>query len=1305
LRVGQSLHEPSYESYVKLLRFLISGFWLSLATLIIVIGLLVSAARLLLPELGKYHDEVAAWVGEALGQPVKIGALGAGWHGLGPSLELRDVTVLDAAGKQPVLQCAAARIDINLWESLIQWQFEPGQLTVSGLRLAVVRRADGSIRVMGLGAAASQTAGDVPGEETLERWLQHQERLAIEDSSLEWRDLSAPGKTLEFSAVNLQLRNQEDRHRVDGSVDLPASLGRHLQVAADVRGDLFTPKAWLGKVFARGSALRLGDWWGDQARLGIASVQGTADFQAWSTWGDGVQQVEGDIHAQSLQVTPQAEAPAQADAPPPAHLALAGVRGGFRWQRRTAGWAVDVDHFVIAHRDLPEKPAQLRVEYAEDKAGGRRVVQAAYSELDAEDVAEVLLAAQAMPAEIRERLAAMDPHGELSEGYLRYRSEPRQAPQFLFHTRFNDLAWQPVSRWPGAEGVSGSITANEDQGAVTLATEKAKVDFADLFRGPLPLDALAGKVYWAHDAAGWRVLVRDVTARNEDVNVKVSGYLDKPQADGSPYLDLTAAFGDGKGDHVSRYLPAKIMPASTVAWVDKAIVNGRVSGGSVRFYGRLADFPFDDGQGLFEIRFDVTDGILDYAAGWPRLEDVETEILFHDRRFEAHATSAKSLDSEVLQAFVTIPDLSAHPALLTVDGEARGPAADAVRYITESPLNDKLGAYLSDVSAGGRSHLQLSLKLPLGEQVSKLKGALRISDGSLLFNAANIDVTHINGSLNFSERGLAADQIHADLLGQAMTVSAKTTTDQDGATTTFSAQGTMDAAAAAKRFAAPLAAYVDGTAPWHGELRIPPRSAGWMELDVASPLQGVAVNLPAPMGKTAEETRKLSVQMPLPFKAGKPLHVRYGELADAQLALSGDKGGLHVGRGEVRFGAGVAVLPSQAGVRVVGSLPEFDETQWAAILNKATAGQQPNAAPAVNHVDVAFGTLKVAGRQLDKARLQADRGDGAWDINIDSEQAAGRIHVPDAEDAPLVMNMDRLYLAQSKEGGEAESGADPRKARPLQISAKSFHYDNLDLGELHVSATRKPAGLSFDDLHAHSAQRDLKISGQWVMEDDQPQSSFKVAYNGDDAGNTLTALGFAGMIKGGKTHTDAQLQWPGSPADFALAKAKGSISLEIKDGRLLDVEPGAGRILGLLSFQALPRRLLLDFSDLFQKGFSFDSLAGSFTIEKGNAYTDNLYMEGPAARLDARGRVGLAAEDYDQLVTVIPNISSGLPVAGALAGGVGAGAALFLVEKLIKPGIDKIIKVDYKVTGPWANPTVTRITAGQPETPPEQKKR
>jgi uncharacterized protein (TIGR02099 family) len=848
--------------------------------------------------------------------------------------------------------------------------------------------------------------------------------------------------------------------------------------------------------------------------------------------------------------------------------------------------------------------------------------------------------------------------------------------------------------------LAGRVTADEQRGVVDLATEAAAVDFADLFRAPLPVDALAGRIYWHRDANALQVLAREMTVRNEDINIQFGLRLDVPREGGSPYLDLTANFDGNKGEDAPRYLPSKIMGPTTVAWLDKAVVSGRVTGGTARINGQLADFPFDDGRGLFEVRFNVVDGILEYAAGWPRLEGIETAILFHGRRLEINATAAKSFNSEILQAKVAIPDLTAHPAMLAVDGKAQGPVADVVRYVTESPLHDEFGAYLDGVTASGRSRLQLNLKLPLAKLPATVKGALRFDNGGLLFHDQGIDITNIDGSLKFTDRGLAADAIHAKLLGQAVTIAADTKPGKTGAVTTFYAKGTADAAALARRFATPLAAYVEGLAPWRGELHIPPKSEGWVELQVDSSLQGVAVRLPSPMAKTADETRELLVQVPLPLKSEQPVHIHYGDVADAQLAFKSGASGLEVARGEIFFGGGTAALSAQdGGIRLGGTLPEFDEAQWSAVLSPMTADRQPGVPPVVSQADLEIGALKLAGQQLDKVRLQAKHGADAWDVDLKSDQVQGRIHLPDAASAPLVMNMERLHLTRSRKDG-GKSAADPKTMHPLDIKVESFHYGDLDMGELRVLASRTPAGLRFDEVHAHSDQRDLQINGTWQATGDGQESSIALAYSGEDTGATLTALGYAGVIKGGKAHTDMKLNWQGPPTAFTLAKAAGSISFKIKDGRLLDVEPGAGRILGLLSFQALPRHLLLDFSDLFQKGFSFDSLAGDFTIENGNAQTDNLRMEGPSALIEARGRVGLAAEDYDQLVTVIPNVSGGLPMAGvvaggvsagALTGGVGAGAALLLMQKLLKPGIDKMTQVEYKVTGPWSNPTVERL--------------
>lgn len=1291
---------------MKPLRLVISGFWFSFVVIVIALALLLSAARILLPAVGEYRDEVARLAGELVGQPVRIGEIRAGWHGWGPSVKLRDVEVLDAAGQQAVLRCDAARIDMNVWRSLLERQFEPGKLTVSGMSLSLIRREDGSIAAAGLGGAQGEM--DEHAKRQLMEWLQRQDRLAIEESSVRWTDLMDGGSVWEFGAVNLQLRNHGQRHRIDGDMTLPDALGRSLQIAINIQGDLFTPARWQGQAYLQGKALHLdamaGEWRAALEQSGLAAVNGTADFMAWSDWQDGVNQVEGDLHISGLRLIRAVEDPEVNGR----QVEIAGLDGNYRWQRVGKDWTLDLEHLVVNRQQSVSPPAQLRVQYKKDEVSDERIFQAAFSAARIEDVAGIMGDGGLGPAGLRERLAVMAPQGVAHDGYLRYQVRQDQPPQWVLRAAFDNAAVHAAPPLPGVTGLTGRITANEQYGVAALATQKSTVDFANLFRAPLALDGVAGGIYWQNDGQQLRVLATNVAAFNEDIKVQLAFSLDAPRDGGTPYLDLTVNFAEGNGVHMSRYLPAKIMHPTTVDWLDRAVVTAKVSDGTARLVGPLAAFPFDDGRGLFEIRFNVHDGILEYAPGWPRLEEIEAEALFRGRRMEINAVAAKSLSSEITQAKAVIADMTAKPALLAVTGKARGPTADALRYLRESPLHDRFGVYFDEATAGGSSRLSLKLNVPLTAHAPvQVQGDLQIADGSLVMKGADIDITRINGNLHFSDQGISADGIQAVLLGQAVTVAAKTTAGTGGAMTIFSAEGTADAATMAKRFAPPLASYVAGTAPWHGELRIPPKKEGWVELEVASPLQGVTVQLPPPLAKAAETTSALLVQMPLPIQDDKPVHIRYGDIVDAQLALQRGAGGMTLARGEVMFGGGMAALVSQPGLRLTGKLDEFDEAQWRPVLWPETAESRGTGAAGLRQLDMEIATLKALGRQLTGVHVQAGRGDGMWNVDLASDQAAGRITLPDAEDATLTLDMQRLYLPRFKKGGGGgdapDTAGDPRKFHPMLITARDFRYGDLALGELTLRASRQPAGLSFDEIHAHSERRDLKINGTWTVGEDGPLSSFAMTYNGEDAGATLAALNFADMIKGGKVHTEMRLQWRGAPQGFALAKAAGTIGFQIEDGRLLEVEPGAGRILGLLSFQALPRRLLLDFSDLFQKGFSFDRVAGSFTIENGDARTDNLRMEGPSANIEVRGRVGLVNEDYDQRVTVIPNVTGGLPVAGVIAGGVGAGAVLLLAEKLLKPGIDKMTQAEYRVTGPWANPVVERTTEVEQNKPPEGK--
>jgi uncharacterized protein YhdP len=207
-------------------------------------------------------------------------------------------------------------------------------------------------------------------------------------------------------------------------------------------------------------------------------------------------------------------------------------------------------------------------------------------------------------------------------------------------------------------------------------------------------------------------------------------------------------------------------------------------------------------------------------------------------------------------------------------------------------------------------------------------------------------------------------------------------------------------------------------------------------------------------------------------------------------------------------------------------------------------------------------------------------------------------------------------------------------------------------------------------------------------------SSVDATFSSTDVGATLRSLNYGEFMSAKHGDLQAHLTWPGGFDEGFLARASGGITLHVESGQLLTVQPGAGRLVGLMSVAALPRRLSLDFSDLVDKGLSFDTVHGDFELRDGNAYTSNLLLSGPAAEIGIAGRTGLGTHDYDQTAIVTGKIGSTLPVAGAVIGGPVVGAALLLFSQVFKEPLKGVTRGYYRITGPWDAPVVERVQGG-----------
>ena len=270
---------------------------------------------------------------------------------------------------------------------------------------------------------------------------------------------------------------------------------------------------------------------------------------------------------------------------------------------------------------------------------------------------------------------------------------------------------------------------------------------------------------------------------------------------------------------------------------------------------------------------------------------------------------------------------------------------------------------------------------------------------------------------------------------------------------------------------------------------------------------------------------------------------------------------------------------------------------------------------------------------------------------------------------------------------------DPRRIPPIVLEVADFRYDQMQLGNLKAEVRPTERGVRMDQLVTQAPSFEITGEGDWFLTDTGHQSVINVRLQSTDLDSTLKALDFESTVDADETEIELSLNWPDAPGPRFRERLNGEVRVRVGAGRLVSVQPGAGRVFGLLSVTALPRRLSLDFRDVFDSGFGFDYIRGDFSLRDGNAYTSNLVLEGPAAQVGVMGRAGLVTRDYDQTAVVYANFGSSLPVAGAVVGGPAVGAALLVFSELFKKPLQEMARVNYRITGSWEDPQIERVLA------------
>jgi uncharacterized protein (TIGR02099 family) len=1310
---------------------------------------------IIVPRLSDWRPDVERWASAALQTPVHLQGLRASVQDGVPSLEIEGLEVVDAQGHVGLrLQHARAELSVRSLLNLgfdglraqglsVEVRRElSGQWVVGGVALAPTSAAqapgwlnwvfrqtqwrvvDGSVRWRDAWLAQEQGLSTVPelrlsGVQAVLTNTGRRHLLRLDatpsvapDQTWTWRaDVQSP--RLNRASGDWRQWSGTAYWHLAG-VDL-AVLGQHLDSRAlwgvsarSGRGDW---RAWVD--LAKGRAVGVTNDWAMsdvQVRLG-AKLQALAlsTLNGRLTWYQAEQGVR--LETQNLAFRTRDG------------LNWPGGNVQWRWQAAT-GTAPEQSHFTAVDLDLATM-SQVATRLPLDTRA-----HAWLQTLSARGRVDTLQAQWSGPLDQLQRLSVQ---GKVRGLGLKAGVLPRGAER-------GDLAR------PGVQGLDLTFKATENGGTASLAMSTGTWDLPGVWAKPrLALDSLRTQLSWTRSGGRWQVSAKDLRLANADV--AASGRVVWTEGQGPGHLDLDLTAERANLAQLARYLPQVIHPDAR-SYVSAAIQAGQARQVKVRIQGPIADMPYAQAkQGKLLISGDVSGVRMDAAplgitgGQWPVLRDLSGRYTFDRTRMvlsNVKANWAQLPQLRVSGGQASIDDLLNQPQL-ALQLEAAGPLQDWLRGVQTTELQTLTRGTLQGVQGRGDGRLSLDLAMPLeGKGASRVQGHFAFSKAAVQWSAQVPLVTQAQGDVQFGPSGVQAKVSSAQALGGPVSLSVKVAAQGD-----WSAQVSGEASAEALRQRPELAGWggalhsVQGRAPY--SLRLSQRGDAALDWSVESSLQGLAIQAPAPLDKPAAVAWPLRLSYQgASGQSSLSLGPSAAPLISAQWRdqIPGAAGRV---RGVVAVGMGLSEVPVQPDQLVAGvRLNAFDVDAWrqwwdqaqtkpsqtpvAAVPKPATTGARSDANAGLgawlpDRVSLQLGALQAWGWSFHHLALQAQRqvsgGTSVWRAEVSADELQGVVQIEpksaQASDGRVFARLQRLTLAEKAQSQvETALFEQPRSMPALDVQIDALNLGGRDWGRLDLLASNTMRSQGGRVLHQWRLERlnvtlpeaKLRAQGQWMPEEvgfapaaqgQWRRTELDLSMDVSDSGALLARFGMPGVVKGGVGKLSGQLGWRGSPVNLDKASLSGHLNLDIGRGQFLQADPGIAKLLGVLSLQSLPRRLLLDFRDVFQEGFGFDSIRGNATIEKGVLRTRDLAMRGPNASVLMEGSADAARETQDLQVVVLPELDAGtLSVWAGLTNPV-LGLASYVVQKVFGSALANANTRAFHITGSWQDPNVDPI--------------
>jgi uncharacterized protein (TIGR02099 family) len=1274
-------------------------------------AVVVTLRYYVLPGIERYRGDILQSMGRNTGMVVTAGPLKAGWEGLRPYIEVSDLRFSQRDGGQAGLVLTGLHASLSWW-SLLAGEVRFAEVLLEKPELRLRRGADGLIyfndKVINRQDPNEQKGDVLP-------WLLAQPQLVIQDALFIWEDDLTQAEALRIEDLDIRVEKRGSIHRIGLRAEPPRALAH----ALEGRGSLLFQQApngmqVAGSLYFAATQAHLAE---ARRHLAIPDIvrDATGHARAWidfdSTEPRFLKAITADVNLVNVSAQWSRDTPA---------LVLPTLNGRFEYHKEPGGFAVSSKGLQLRTREgVQVKPTDFSVMIANPP----NEIPKGEITGDGIDLKVISGLLQYFPVgkEARELAGKLAPRGVLQQASLVWTGTLEKPQTYRIKGGFADFGINAMDKIPGLQGLSGRVEGDEKGGRYSLTGKNLQLEMEKVFRVPLVFDSAQVEGKWTQQPDSFQLGFDSVKVANPDFAGELKGSY-RTGGKGPGVADLSAKIERVEMARLGDYFPNRT--PYTRAWVDRALLAGKASDVELELKGDLFDFPFkEDRGGKFHVKAKAEGAKLKFHEEWPAIENIKAAFQMQGTRVGVKAEGATIFTSKVGATEVEIDDVGSWIPMLKLKGVVAAPAQDVARYLRESPLREGPGVFTNVLTLEGPGKLDLSLTVPLGkrDQDGRPAPPPKVA-GNYMLNGVRVQpgvggaVTGVTGAVQFTERTIGSKDLRGTAYGFPLDV---TLAGGGEAGMVTELAGRADVTAANDYLPFTLPREVSGEADWKG--RIVAR-AGKVDMTFTSDLAGVTSALPIPLAKRPDQTLPLNVTFTETGTRNEQINLQLGPGAYGRLIRRIEEGGSKgLARGLISFEKPIpadAVLAD--GLWLGGSSRELDYDHWRTIIAQVTGqkeGQpvtgpkpgQPQRAAAgasgeasggeLTGFDLNADKLIAYGRVLQAAKVKGRRAGEDWRITLESSEITGdATWRPNAADGRGLVRARLsnfvLNAEQPRAPGAALQTLQTDTDFPaLDVTADRFVFRGYNLGKLEVRADPDGRDWRIDKLQVLADGAQLDATGRWLkngLPAGQSRSEFKAKVDARNLNGLLRIFGYSDSIKRGTAQFDGTLAWPGSPTDFAFNRLSGDYKLEARRGEFAKIQPGAGRLLGLISLQSIPRRITLDFRDVFSEGFAFDRIDGSFKIDRGVMRTSDFEIAGPAAYVTMHGEVSLPDETQNLKLTVIPSLGESVSIITTLIGGPVVGLTTLLAQKLLQDPVGRAFGYQYHVTGKWDNPDVAR---------------